>query len=94
MFASDPTCGRPYGNGIKEGDVIGVGYLCQSGTVFFTQNGQNLGKASIGFKYPLYPIIGSIGPCHVSVNFGYEDFLFSPGTLYMTYIEFIRLILM
>jgi hypothetical protein len=82
VFASDPTCGRPYGPGIKEGDVIGVGYLCQSGTVFFTRNGQNLGKASIGFKYPLYPILGSIGPCHVSVNFGNEDFLFSPGSVH------------
>lgn len=76
MFASDPTFGRPYGPAVKEGDVVGVGYLYQSGTVFFTRNGQNLGKASIGFKYPVYPIIGSIGPCNVSVNFGYQDFLF------------------
>ncbi|OAD08302.1 hypothetical protein MUCCIDRAFT_133684, partial [Mucor lusitanicus CBS 277.49] len=76
VFASDPSLGRPYGPAIKEGDVIGVGYLYQSGTVFFTRNGQNLGKASIGFKYPVHPVIGSIGPCNVSVNFGHEDFLF------------------
>ncbi|KAL9537600.1 hypothetical protein MBANPS3_011632 [Mucor bainieri] len=77
VFASDPSLGRPYGPAIKQGDVVGVGYLCQSGTVFFTRNGHNLGKASIGFKYPVHPAIGSIGPCHVSVNFGHQDFLFS-----------------
>ncbi|KAI8360015.1 concanavalin A-like lectin/glucanase domain-containing protein [Blakeslea trispora] len=77
LFASDPVYARAYGPQIKEGDVIGVGYLCHSGTIFFTRNGQNLGKASIGFKYPVFPIIGSVGPCHVSVNFGHEDFLFS-----------------
>lgn len=77
VFASDR--GRAYGTRFDRGDVIGVGYLYQSGTVFFTRNGQNLGKASIGFKYPLYPIIGSIGPCHVATNFGIQDFLFSPA---------------
>ncbi|KAI8088439.1 concanavalin A-like lectin/glucanase domain-containing protein [Thamnidium elegans] len=77
IFASDPNFGRAYGPAYKQGDVIGVGYLYQSGTVFFTRNGENLGKASIGFKYPIYPIIGSHGPCHVSTNFGLQDFLFS-----------------
>ncbi|CAO3613492.1 unnamed protein product [Mucor hiemalis] len=75
VFASDR--GRAYGPSFKQGDVIGVGYLYQSGTVFFTRNGHNLGKASIGFKYPLYPTLGSIGPCHVATNFGIQDFLFS-----------------
>ncbi|KAI8880835.1 SPRY-domain-containing protein [Backusella circina FSU 941] len=77
VYASNSVSGRSYGPPFKQGDVIGVGYLYQSGTVFFTRNGENLGKASIGFKYPLYPIIGSIGPCSVSVNFGLQDFLFS-----------------
>lgn len=77
IFASDPNFGRAYGPEYKQGDVIGVGYLYQSGTVFFTRNGANLGKASIGFKYPIYPIIGSQGPSHVSANFGLQDFLFS-----------------
>lgn len=80
VFASDPNFGKAYGPVYKQGDVIGVGYLYQSGTVFYTRNGQNLGKASIGFKYPsIFPIIGSAGPCHVSTNFGFEDFLFSPA---------------
>ncbi|KAG0750048.1 hypothetical protein G6F57_011135 [Rhizopus arrhizus] len=79
VFISDPTYGRPYGPPIKEGDVVGVGYLFQSGTVFFTKNGQNLGKALIGFKYPIYPIIGASGPCHVLVNFGLQEFLFTPA---------------
>ncbi|KAI8986462.1 concanavalin A-like lectin/glucanase domain-containing protein [Pilobolus umbonatus] len=79
LYVSNPAVGRQYGPPIKQGDVIGVGYLCQSGTVFFTRNGENLGKAIIGFRYPIYPIIGSIGPCHVYVNFGFEDYLFTPA---------------
>ncbi|KAI9259059.1 hypothetical protein BY458DRAFT_588551 [Sporodiniella umbellata] len=43
-------------------------------TVLFTKNGQNLGKALVGFKYPLYPIVGTSGPCHVSANFGLQEF--------------------
>ncbi|PHZ10717.1 uncharacterized protein RHIMIDRAFT_194594, partial [Rhizopus microsporus ATCC 52813] len=75
VFVSDSTYGRPYGPPIKEGDVVGVGYLYQSGTIFFTQNGKVrclsfTSKALIGFKYPIFPIIGASGPCHVSVNFG------------------------
>ncbi|ORE02077.1 SPRY-domain-containing protein [Rhizopus microsporus var. microsporus] len=79
VFVSDSTYGRPYGPPIKEGDVVGVGYLYQSGTIFFTQNGKNLGKALIGFKYPIFPIIGASGPCHVSVNFGLQEFLYVPA---------------
>ncbi|KAG1446163.1 hypothetical protein G6F56_009662 [Rhizopus delemar] len=79
VFVSDPTFGRPYGPPIKEGDVVGIGYLYQSGTVFFTKNGQNLGKALIGFKYPIYPIVGASGPCHVLTNFGLQEFLFTPA---------------
>lgn len=40
VHASDPLVGRPYGPPFKEGDVIGVGYLSSSGTVFFTRNGK------------------------------------------------------
>ncbi|KAL1931805.1 hypothetical protein VTP01DRAFT_9949 [Rhizomucor pusillus] len=77
VHASDPLVGRPYGPPFKEGDVIGVGYLSSSGTVFFTRNGKNLGKASIGFRFPVYPVVGSNGPCQASVNFGQQDFLFA-----------------
>lgn len=102
VYVSNSTNERPYGPPIKAGDVVGIGYLYQSGTVFFTKNGQvknfmkskqyrlltglfltkkkkNLGKALIGFKYPIYPIIGASGPCQMAANFGLQEFLFSPG---------------
>ncbi|KAG2221730.1 hypothetical protein INT45_007136 [Circinella minor] len=81
VHASDPLVGRPYGPPYKEGDVIGVGYLSNSNTVFFTRNGKNLGKASIGFKFPVFPVVGAIGPAQVSVNFGEDDYLFAPANL-------------
>ncbi|KAG0749215.1 hypothetical protein G6F57_005611 [Rhizopus arrhizus] len=79
VYVSNSINERPYGPPIKEGDVVGIGYLYQSGTVFFTKNGQNLGKALIGFKYPIYPIIGASGPCQMAANFGLQEFLFSPA---------------
>lgn len=27
----------------------------------------------------MYPAIGAAGPCQVAVNFGQQEFLFSPG---------------
>ncbi|KAI9031826.1 concanavalin A-like lectin/glucanase domain-containing protein [Phycomyces nitens] len=81
IHTSDPLIGRPYGPPFKQGDVIGVGFLTQTSTVFFTRNGKNLGKASIGFKFPCYPSIGSNGPSQVSVNFGQQDFLFAAANI-------------
>jgi hypothetical protein len=40
VYASNSVSGRSYGPSFKQGDVIGVGYLYQSGTVFFTRNGE------------------------------------------------------
>ncbi|SCV04253.1 LANO_0G09076g1_1 [Lachancea nothofagi CBS 11611] len=66
----------------EKGDVIGIGYRTNSGTVFFTRNGKKLSERSIGghikgwkFKY-VYPIVGSNIPCKIHVNFGTYGFVF------------------
>ncbi|SCU81946.1 LADA_0C02014g1_1 [Lachancea dasiensis] len=66
----------------EKGDVIGIGYRTNSGTVFFTRNGKKLSEKSIGghikgwkFKY-VYPIVGSNVPCKIHVNFGTYGFVF------------------
>ncbi|EDO17835.1 hypothetical protein Kpol_1043p25 [Vanderwaltozyma polyspora DSM 70294] len=66
----------------ERGDVIGIGYRSNSGTVFFTRNGKKLNEKSVGghirgwkFKY-LYPIVGANVPCKIHVNFGTYGFVF------------------
>lgn len=67
---------------LEKGDVIGVGYRSNSGTVFFTRNGKKLKEESVGghikgwkFKY-VYPIVGSNVPCKIHVNFGTYGFVY------------------
>lgn len=66
----------------EKGDVIGIGYRTNSGTVFFTRNGKKLSEKSIGghikgwkFKY-IYPIVGANIPCKIHVNFGSYGFVY------------------
>ncbi|CAI8492565.1 unnamed protein product [Hanseniaspora opuntiae] len=65
----------------KKGDMIGVGYRCRSGTVFFTKNGKKIKEHEIGHirkwrpKY-LYPCIGANMPCKLQVNFGSRGFVY------------------
>ncbi|XBW35117.1 hypothetical protein QEN19_000680 [Hanseniaspora menglaensis] len=65
----------------KKSDIIGVGYRCKSGTVFFTRNGKKIKEFEIGHirkwrpKY-LYPCIGSNLPCKLNVNFGTRGFVY------------------
>ncbi|SCU90567.1 LAMI_0E02652g1_1 [Lachancea mirantina] len=66
----------------EKGDVIGIGYRSNSGTVFFTRNGKKLKEKSVGghikgwkLKY-LYPIVGANLPCKVHVNFGTHGFVY------------------
>ncbi|CAO3596671.1 unnamed protein product [Absidia cylindrospora] len=40
VYTSNPKQPRAYGPGFEKDDVIGVGYLSQSNTVFFTKNGR------------------------------------------------------
>lgn len=67
---------------LQRGDVVGIGYRSNSGTVFFTRNGKKLKEDSVGghikgwkFKY-LYPIIGANIPCKIHANFGTYGFVY------------------
>ncbi|KAI8063836.1 concanavalin A-like lectin/glucanase domain-containing protein [Gongronella butleri] len=76
LYTSDPlNCDR-YGPVIRQGDVVGIGYMTRTGTVFFTKNGRYLGKALTEFSFPVYPCIGSVGAAKIEVNFGLQDFQF------------------
>ncbi|KAL6929924.1 hypothetical protein ACO0SA_001330 [Hanseniaspora valbyensis] len=65
----------------KKSDIIGVGYRCRSGTVFFTKNGKKIREYEVGHirrwkpKY-LYPCVGSTMVCKLNVNFGSRGFVY------------------
>ncbi|KAH3688343.1 hypothetical protein WICPIJ_000681 [Wickerhamomyces pijperi] len=63
-------------NKVQEGDVVGVGFKCKSGTIFFTHNGKKVTEVVHNVKFDLYPAIGSIGEAKVSVNLGQLGFVF------------------
>lgn len=61
---------------VKEGDVVGVGFRCKTGTIFFTHNGKKVHEVIHNVKFDLYPAVGSIGEAKVSVNLGQIGFVF------------------
>ncbi|QLQ78014.1 hypothetical protein HG537_0A02610 [Torulaspora globosa] len=80
-FTLDPAL-RTLFPRLEKGDVVGIGYRSNSGTVFFTRNGKKLKEDSVGghikgwkFKY-IYPIIGANVPCKIHVNFGTYGFVY------------------
>lgn len=84
-FKNDPPFPK-----LIEGDVVGIGYRVNSGTVFFTRNGKKLSELKIGghiknFKIPqhgqLYPIIGANNLCSVHVNIGQLGYVFIEGNV-------------
>ncbi|GBC52407.2 concanavalin A-like lectin/glucanase domain-containing protein [Rhizophagus irregularis DAOM 181602=DAOM 197198] len=52
----------------------GCGYCPNTGQIFFTMNGKNLGIAYTSLFYNWYPTIGSNGFCSLNVNFGQKEF--------------------
>lgn len=59
-----------YAERFGRGDVVGLGYLVHSGTVFFTVNGHLIGTAFTAIRQ-LYPCISiSNGSATICVNFG------------------------
>lgn len=72
-----PFTAHSYGQPLKEGDVLGIGYRPRSGTVFFTRNGRKMDDAYVGLtRWNLFPTVGADGPCSLHVNFGQSGFVF------------------
>ncbi|CAG8628354.1 2179_t:CDS:2 [Funneliformis caledonium] len=62
----------------ESGDTIGCGYKPSSGEVFFTKDGEYLGKAHSynDEKLVWYPTVGVEGTCKLEVNFGDSHSMF------------------
>uniref|UniRef100_A0A1D1XYM9 Protein ssh4 n=1 Tax=Anthurium amnicola TaxID=1678845 RepID=A0A1D1XYM9_9ARAE len=74
-FHNDGLTGTKYAEKWGEvGDVIGCGYYPNTGQVFFTKNGKNMGITYTGLFHVWFPTIGSDGVCSVKVNFGQGEF--------------------
>ncbi|ORX95370.1 hypothetical protein K493DRAFT_157048, partial [Basidiobolus meristosporus CBS 931.73] len=73
-YVDDGYGGRDYALPFGVGDVIGCGYDCSGGGVFFTRNGVNLGCARKGMWHLVYPTLGADGNVDVQVNFGDSPF--------------------
>ncbi|KAJ7574506.1 hypothetical protein C8J56DRAFT_1172812 [Mycena floridula] len=69
---------------LQNGDIVGVGFVHNSGTVFFTLNGSRLPDAFTGIflphsKHDLFAAIGIRGKASIEINFGAEKFMWSEG---------------
>ncbi|KAJ7600125.1 hypothetical protein C8J56DRAFT_768417 [Mycena floridula] len=69
---------------LQNGDTVGVGFIHNSGTVFFTLNGSRLPDAFTGIFLPhskddLFAAIGIHKKASIEINFGAEKFMWSEG---------------
>ncbi|SPN97391.1 related to human RANBPM NP_005484.1 [Cephalotrichum gorgonifer] len=73
----DTNCGKTYGPKYTTGDIVGCGINFNTGCIFFTKNGHNLGAAFRDVKGQLYPSVGlkKYGE-HIRTNFGHTPFVF------------------
>ncbi|KAJ7600133.1 hypothetical protein C8J56DRAFT_767036, partial [Mycena floridula] len=76
----------------QNGDIVGVGFIHNSGTVFFTLNGSRLPDAFSGIflphsKHDLFAAIGIRGKASLEINFGAEKFMWSEGNEWAWSIE-------
>ncbi|WP_172575428.1 SPRY domain-containing protein [endosymbiont GvMRE of Glomus versiforme] len=72
-FCNNSYGGQSYSETWGEiGDVIGCGYYPQTGIVFFTKNGKNLGNAFCGVRHTWFPAVSSDNKCRIECNFSGE----------------------
>ncbi|KAJ7600105.1 hypothetical protein C8J56DRAFT_1072839, partial [Mycena floridula] len=69
---------------LQNGDIVGVGFIHKSGTVFFTLNGSRLPDAFTSIflphsKHDLFAAIGITGKASIEINFGAEKLMWSEG---------------
>ena len=71
--------GSKYGPkwGAEDEDTVGCGYDCNTGRVFFTNNGKRLSVDEIVGQNTWFPTIGVIGPCIIKINLGDGQFKYS-----------------
>ncbi|KAK7437360.1 hypothetical protein VKT23_018605 [Stygiomarasmius scandens] len=86
-FFEDPDGGRDYKvpfDRVRNGDIIGCGYIFASGTLFYTWNGLRLPDAFSGIHLPrhstdVFAAIGVEGETEFDVNFGGDLFKWQEG---------------
>jgi hypothetical protein len=70
-----------YGASLTAGDIVGIAYDLDAGTITFYKNGTSQGQAFSGLSGIYFPAVraGSTGAA-VSVNFGQRPFSYTPPT--------------
>ncbi|KAI8814913.1 hypothetical protein BJ742DRAFT_784875 [Cladochytrium replicatum] len=79
-FVNDSYGGRTFGSPYTKGSVVGVGYVFETGAVFFTLNGMLIGEAMTieeRVKHPYHAAVAADGPAMLSLNFGQSPFLYA-----------------
>lgn len=77
-FCDDATGGQSFGPSWTVGDTVGCGYIPETGSVYFTKNGNLIDYAFSSLRrHNYFPSIGADGPATIAFNFGRSPFKFN-----------------